>query len=488
MSDYKMKRIIGTFMTAMITLGMLGLTGCGGGSQNSSSEIEKKEINYLYQNNISYKLVEMEDFSDAPPEEYLYTRIEIDGLADAAVEQKINDKISEVFEEMTDRKGAGYRGFSSVVNSSAAKSSETISMRVTGNYNNILSILVLKNVDQGGTRYSDNETLNFDLRTGETVGIHDLFEDGNCDELNQYIANHIKVFGNVYAGGEIYDETADYHMISVFKGVPEDQKYFMNEYGLVMLFDYTNPEFYFTDFNALEIQAGYDVLAQSLALDKFLEVQENADIYEKHADRIMMVYGSAETVEKKDSSSGNGGVRYSGSFSYTKDIPEEAISCGNELVKFSNDLVAGIKESGAASGSCTLTNKVKGNHVGAYYNIVRDLSGFWGNAWEQSMDAYVFDMEGNSVSLDDFFTDGYDYMSVIKSELQSYLNNGDPDSSVDEAGISKISENISFYVDIYGLKILTEPVEKSGSGGKTYRASIVFEIPYEKFGTENIKL
>ncbi|GEM_PF-5552353 len=488
MSDIKMRKTVGMVMTVMLTVGMLGLTGCGSGTQNSSAEIEKKEINYLYQNNISYKLVEMEDFSDTPPEEYLYTRIEIDGLADASVEQKINGKISEVFEDMLERKGAGYRGFSSKVDLSAEKSSETISMRVTGNYNNILSILVLKNVEQGGIRYSDNETLNFDLRTGETVGIYDLFEDGNCDELNRYIANHVNVFGNVYAGGTVYDDSTGYHMISVFKGVPEEQKFILNEYGPVLLFDYTNPEFYFTDYRAYEIQAGYDALAQTLDLDRFMEVKEGTKIYETPTDRIMMVYGSAETVEKKDSSSGSGNEQYSGTFSYMKDIPEAALECGNELVKFNKDMVSKITGSEPASGGLRIINKVKGSHVGAYYNIVQDLSGFRGNTWEQSMEAYVFDMEGNPVSLDDFFADGYDYFSVIKSELQSYMSNNNPDSVIDESRLNNLVENSSFYVDIYGLKILTRPIEKTGSNGGKYKASIVFEIPYDKFGTENIKL
>ncbi len=485
------RRKIAATVSIIITILLVAyFSGCSEVQTAGDAENQDSNPIYLTQNNITTELVEMENFSDNAPNQYLYTKIQVSGLADTSVQDKINASIEAEYEKLVNQKLPGYRGISALINPDDVKDYEIISMNVTGNFDNILSIHIIKKVKQSGISYVDNYALNFDLRTGDTIQLKQLFKDEDCSSLNAYVGERLQVLGNVYEGGNIHDESVDYKMISMFKGMPDDQKFYINESGIVLLMDYTNPEIYMTKYDAFDIAVGYDVFSQQLNLDAF--AQTDAKIYTDTEVRYMIPYSSGKSYEKlSEQLQPASNISLSTSFVYTDGIPEAAMLKGEELAGLDNELASALRSEAAAYPNTQYgyANNVNGKKLGNYYNIVQSVSCYRANYWWDTKSAYVYDENGDLMELADLFKAGCDYEGIIKTQISEMLAADFPDSNYGGSSIDEIYAGISFYIDSYGLQIQTQPIKfNADSADKEYESSVAVFIPYEKFGCDQMTI
>lgn len=487
MLNFRKKRALAVSLAAL----MLLLTLMGGCSSSGNQAGTGENISFLKQNNIEIKTVEMDNFNENAPQTYLYTKVEISGLKDSSIQDSINQAISDKYSEIMETELPPYRGISSKVDTSVRKDSETVSMNVTGNYNNILSVLIICNVSRGGMHYIDCHTMNFDLNTGEQISLRELFpEDENCDTLNQAAADKLDAFGNRYGGGNVYDTSKEYLMLSVFKGIDENQKFYLSDKGIHLVFDYTNPEFYFPAFAPYEVEIGFDEVYEALNLGVFDRSGES--LYTDEEDKYILVYGNEKMAESdKEVPDGGANVHYGMNCTYPEGLPENVKEKAGELNVFDDEFAASLKKEAASAPAYQYgyTNDVRVNHIGNYYNLIHSVSYYKANYWGEDTESFVYDVNGNELEISDLFREGADYEKVIKNFIEEKLSYDFPDGNYGGYTLEEVYEGISFSLDNYGLQIRTQPIKFTMEYGETdYESSVSIFIPYEEFGCDQMTI
>lgn len=101
---------------------------------------------------------------------------------------------------------------------------------ITYNKNNTLSISILYYEFIGGRHTYIRSTYNFDLNTGKSIGLEDLFKSGinYIDIINKQIKNQLSTNTNLYPPG-----TAEN-----FKGISRDQPFYLEDKDLVLFFGF----------------------------------------------------------------------------------------------------------------------------------------------------------------------------------------------------------------------------------------------------------
>lgn len=101
---------------------------------------------------------------------------------------------------------------------------------ITYNKNNILSISVLYYEYIGGRHTYIRSSYNFDLNSGKSIGLEDLFKPGinYIDTISKEIKNQLSTNTNIYPPG-----TAEN-----FKGISRDQPFYLEDKNLVLFFGF----------------------------------------------------------------------------------------------------------------------------------------------------------------------------------------------------------------------------------------------------------
>lgn len=474
--------IIGIFLLLILT------GGCSGGEKQTETD---SSISYLKQNNVEIKTVEMENFSGNAPASYLYTKLEISGLSDSSVQSRINSAISDKYIEIVETELPPYRGIYSAVDLSANKESEIVSMNVTGSFNNILSVMIICSVTRSGMSYIDVHTMNFDLNTGEEISLSQLFPDEDSRAvLNSAVGEKLDALGHRYGGGNIHDGSKEYLMLSAFKGINDNQKFYLSDRGIHLVFDYTNQEFYLPAFEPYEVRIGFDEAAEAVDMHAF-EAGEGS-LFTDTDERYLLVYGDEDRESSgKTAPEGSSNLHFSMHCTYPAGLPETVKAKADELDVFDDAFAASIKSEAASAPAYQygLANDVSVNHIGKYYNVVHSVSYYRANFWREEVESFVYDMEGKELTIADLFKDGADYEAVIKNSIEEMLAKDFPDGSYGGYSLDEIYSGISFALDAYGMQIKTQPIKFTmESDGTEYESSASIFIPYEKFGCDQMTI
>jgi len=188
----------------------------------------KKDINYSYHNGIEF------DYSFYKKELGEFETVEIDGLKDQRVQNKINQRIQQALDELIRSDYPAYRGINQIRNHDGHDSIE-YSVRLGYNQSNVLSVLIEKEYSYYDVH--DQIPLNFNLITGEEITLSDLFYDGYDYQniITEYVNRNV-VDGKL---SDIYKP-----MLYPLETIKEDQKFMITESGVVnLIFDYKTPEF-----------------------------------------------------------------------------------------------------------------------------------------------------------------------------------------------------------------------------------------------------
>ncbi|MDR3295620.1 MAG: hypothetical protein LBT26_07310 [Clostridiales Family XIII bacterium] len=186
----------------------------------------------------------LEDGSVSSAGEWQYKKSygRISGLHDETVQQKINDRLKEAYDQLENAPIPPYRGIRAAVPASSALHGMNIYCMVRGNFNNVLSVFYMRNCnyappDAGDDFVSVTEyaALNFDLCTGDEISLRDVFKPGAdyLSILDDALFRHL-----LENGAE--EEWSDFNhdsptLASAYEPLSPDQKFTLGDNGYLQL-------------------------------------------------------------------------------------------------------------------------------------------------------------------------------------------------------------------------------------------------------------
>lgn len=311
----------------LLSAGALLLGSVAGCSSKSQIQYNQLFLRGIVIDNQLTVIEHVEDDSNDPR----YSTFEIDGLKNASVEDSINRRIANVFDGMCSGEFLPpYRGMSVKLRQyDSYHKTQYVSVFPVFNANHLLSVSCSCSVWYNNDDYSDyfgysyEVPLNFDLSTGEELTLKDLFASGTDyiglinDKVDRYLLTNGFDSGSEGADWMLSSETT---LVSPFKGIEPDQKFYIARDGTVcLLFDYDTPAFY-TGFHALPVSldmrdAGdkwtpYKAPGRSLFESEQVDCRFLSGYTDRHASR-------GDDWKPR--------VHFAGEYSYREDMPEAVI-------------------------------------------------------------------------------------------------------------------------------------------------------------------
>jgi len=390
---------------------------------------------------------------------------QISGLKDKELEASINERIRNLYMENLDRLPP-YRGIKALLGDNPQPIRQdttfpTLFLTNSFTHNNILSIHMggyRVYTDQSGTYGTNNpyiylnfiETMNIDLNTGEEIPIEVLF----CDDVDglEYLTEFVKkeLEKGDYEQEDVLGIEPDLRLIGTFEGIKPDQKYYINQSGLVLIFDYETPELS-GDFAP---QTVYVPFTEDFAItDRFYSADEN--IYETEEPREKYLIGSGLRPEDAlvwEVNSDYDDMIFQRRAVATEDIPEVIKDKMVELSALDYDkeyaeMTARVEAENTTDAAfdslyMSVSNYVNSYVAGNYATITREIAryinanhGTWGDpdhrnfGWnEHAMFYEVYDLrediteDTKPLELDDIFKEGVDYETIIKDDMKWQAN------------------------------------------------------------------
>lgn len=526
----KRKRAAAFALAAGFTL--LSLTGCGEQSISSgSAAIESPVVvNYIVNNPLTF-----EEHREGNGEEFEYVYITVNGLKDEEIEQSINKRIKEVFDSLRVQDLPPYRGIKTVVAEDVEIMKEWINTGVAGNFNNILSITVSKYTScrnpsdkvysEKGEGYYDNmryfseeETLNFDLNTGEELSLKDLF----CDDVNylELINDHMgRYLAESHAAEEGYFSFiyGGLKQVESFKGLSEDQKFSVYPHGIALVFDYKTPQFD-TEFSAISHMINFSELGDCIAVAKrFYNKEENIFTSEEPAVKSLSLKAMKDDVSGSESRQ-DGHVYIYRNWRWSSGLPEEIrnrlegmLEVDQQAVDEANAYFRGMPEAEInEKGGAYYDISVYVGRFGRYINISKRSGLYMPHGGGEVFENHCYDSDlMEEIGLEDLFKEGFDYQSVIVDAIGKTIAEYDISRGAvaekDVAAGDEAEENEAgepqgtkygkeqyeeLFERIYGFQLDTDAISiyiAHEMPGSQFNTLYVY-IPYADFGCDNMNI
>ncbi len=523
----KKLRLILLLMAALVMMPSMG--GCS--NEEPSSDVNGNgqgikspvEIKYLVENPISE--VPVEEQTD----QTYYRSVSITGLKDKAVEQQINDRLAESFEKAKSSEMPPYRGIKRLIPEGSKLMWDNVSMNIYGSFNNVLSVMVNKYAayavpDANGTiielnpgeyrdvqSYSTMDCLNFDLNTGEELRLEDVFtDDTNHPELINKIIGEKLLKSQSSEEGYFDMELYNLKQVMPFTGVVEDQTFFLNNFGLSMVFDYRTPEFE-TNMQAIAVFIPWTEFSGKAAVtERFYNDSE--DLYISEEPLVKTLLPGIEKIDRQEQNFEKiGKVNAYSTASYSSAFPDTVqlkilelyTRDEKEIERLNAALADASSEYIDQNGEAYYELRVSGYSAGRFISVAKevyaalpalpsqDFSGM-----RQWREYHCYDKNnGEELFFNDIFKKDYDPSAVIKKAIKTSIQNdvlsygaGQKLSSEQKDGLLG-DENIDMlYNSIQGFSLYTSGMDLSVPaieiGDSSYL--LMISIPYKDFGCDNL--
>lgn len=433
--------------------------------------------------------------------------IKINGLANKDIENKINQRIYDECIALLNKGFPAYRGIRAVANDDAEVSHSYIYLSSNTNIANVFSVCITKETsinDKTKKQYnlvSDITTLNFNLKNGELITLSDLFAD-NCDYkkiINEQIGKYL-LSKNADGGDKAKNSFDDMGMgqievISPFKGILDNQKYYIGGEDIYIVVDYNMPEFN-TNFRSVPIVIDSCIpeVAKNFALfsrfetndesiyDKSVKRQKNLrDLnYDTKEERIM--YGSAKDLglDYKD-------LDVSLFLQIPKQIADKNLesSLNKKYNEAKNKFIALIKNKRTQFPTermmVAYTYYIK--QIGKYLteeensSIYVSMQNDKDTNYYQTSNAAVYEVKtGKKLNLADVFKNTFDYKKAMVDIIKKNNYN-----KLTDQEIIKLIEQGNFRTSTEGIEIS----DTLSSEGKSINS---YYISYSDLGYENLTI
>lgn len=427
--------------------------------------------------------------------------LKINGLADKTIEEGINMKLQEAYTKMLEGKIPPYRGIRQIISDKSRVTGVTLDASMGFNYNNVISVLLYgnrsyeaKDVDERAenpqaevVQVGTMEAYTIDLNTGNPIQLKELFAD-NVDYkkvLNDYISEKLEK-GNAPDEeiGSIDMMYGGFKLVAPFKGISDDQKFFLYQGGIGLIFDYTTPEFD-THYYANTMYVGFKELGDVIAVterfydpEKDLYVSEKPPVYE-----FVQQMGLNEVrVQRNETIDG---INIFQTINHSKELPEPVLDKIKVLSEIDRETVSSMKLPGknGAAGLPGMEWNVWAGQTGEYTTVSRNIILFNENQWENRSENYCFDGEGNLLKLEDLFVPDYDYETRIQKALGEALRQ----NPVDTGALlepEQLYQSLQFALGISEISFTSLPLQMQDGS----RYPLNFMLTYEEIGCDHLTL
>lgn len=386
--------------------------------------------------------------------------LEITGLKDKAVQDKINQRIKQLYLDNI-AFVPPYRGIKALIGEEPQRMENEYSaanMYVQGNFNNMLSIMLnchtpykaLGPATGQGSYISVTWSvpLNIDLNTGEEISIAELF----CDDVDgiAYLNNYFsELLTANYGEEQDWQGEEEYVLTGPFKTFKDSQKYALSSYGISLILDYDTPEVY-SDYY-------YQILAVPYSSDMavFKRFMGEGNIYTSDAPReknlLIPEVKNDKELEKTNTADG---IEVSKTVRYSAGLPEPVKDRIKELYQSSpSDAIERVrpyyeravqKDGTNARGEIWYTTTV--DRTGDFIILfIREFEYVTGeteqyyiqeNYWYETYD--VAAEKSDSMQLADLVVEGVDAETFIKQGMLDSIRQAEED--YEDLSIEGLSE------------------------------------------------
>jgi hypothetical protein len=414
------------------------------------------------------------------------SRIEIDGLKDPTVEDKINTAIQNRFDTLMSyqdfTKLPPFRGIRQKIKDNAVLSNFNLYASVSYNANNVLGIcfnmyLALNNPDGTQAYVNVTDGMVFELIHGNTLNLSDVFtNDADISKLvNDSVSDSLRELNSQDENPSDYFWYGHLMQIAPFTGIKADQPFFISDQGLHLIIDYRTPVFETQ-------QSSYSITVPFYDFLNFIGITErfvsNTEIYTKPIiDREFLFLGTDQevlSIEDLGTSSSNFRFR----ISYPKDLDPAYVTLMNTVKESAKKELTDYMATHTVNylnGAITVTQ------IGPYTCIQGSGEAYAGDLFT-FVDQYAcYDKAKQLVTISDFFKPGFDYETRIKQLIQKEIDVGylPNDISIDEiyASLKIRLHNTGFYISGEGYS--------PSLGQKQY---LGMTPAFSQFGAENLAL
>lgn len=479
------------FLSVMVVILLLtSLAGCGREvpakpePEPDKAILSPLTIPYLVRNPIEA------DYTEKIEEGRTERTLTISGLRDQELQNSINERLSDLYQRMSQGEMPPYRGIRQAVPETVTPSSASLDASLSFNYNNVISVMVYSNLnleEQGKNPIyiGQMETMNIDLNTGKEVLLKDLFAD-EVDYLSLLsdIVNKRLIKSNPMEEEESYLDmkSGGLRLVAPFKGIREDQKFALYQAGITLIIDYENPEFN-TGFYANSIYIPFEELGPVVAVtERFHDPGRNIYQSEKPLVYEFIQTGSLEREQKQELREIDG-IQVYQTLSYPKDLPPEALDKLQELQKLDDQTFRLLKEKAGTQeeGIPVMEQNVWATRTGQYISVSRNLSFYSMNAAYGVREDFCFDEKGHSIGLEDLFVEGFEWEKLVAAARDKAIAQ---DLSLQGEDPDTWSQDLQFVLGLSEINFTTQPIKRPD--GSEY--PLYFFLSYEEVGCSNLRI
>ena len=321
------------------------------------------------------------------------------------------------------------------------------------------------------------EVLNLDLNTGRELSLADIFAN-DVDYIGLLNDRVSSLILSSTANDELNSPTDGPYikLVSPFKGITADQRFFISRGELTLLIDHRNPVFD-TMFATLWFSFPFTELGPNIAVtQRFYNPDQIIFASQEPLAKEFMGgdYGTLKTVTEQQVV-GHGVIRFA--FSYPEKLPTHMVAL---LEQLSPEYTARASELAALPQPWELTNSVTASTIGPYLAVtVTQNTYLWDDSGDTRAWYYCFDKDYQQMSLGDVFAEGYAYREILEKRLIENLNLKDLSSAYSN---DQIIDDLQFTLEASAVRFCTKTI-LFGSGQTLY-----FQIPYKDFGCHNMTI
>jgi hypothetical protein len=404
----------------------------------------------------------------------------ISGLRNKVIENKINQEIASKIDTFLSYLNPvtlpPFRGIYAKIPADASVSEYYIYAYPTFNFNNVLSISFhgWYRYDIKGTPEYINvsDALNYDLTTGKHLTVSDLLT--NDSDPQQVLSNPLSeiIAKSVDSPPDSWFwDRVPFELVAPFKGIKGNQTFYISNTGFHFIFDYRNPEFDY-GFTSITLQLTYNKVMPYVAITKRFVTDK--DIYELPIRQAEFLDLSENMMRDEEEIVTYRKVDIYTSKFISADVPQFYIDKLPDVLSLIYAMIdENIDQYNVESAYGSVSADIVGEYVtlNMYYSIYTDQSIY--HEWSATYDA-----DGNILTMDDLFVDGYFYRNVLWAQLlESY-------PSYEGFDKEAILDNMNFSIQLSGLSFSVNiPATET-----TEAQMFSFYIPYSTFGMENLTL
>ncbi|MDP3305595.1 MAG: hypothetical protein Q8S15_05970 [Erysipelotrichaceae bacterium] len=408
----------------------------------------------------------------------LTPELEIRGLKNKVIENKINQEISDKIDGLKSYRNSEnlppYRGIYTRIPAENIALNYNVYSYVTYNFNNVLSIVFTGyytfNLKGSSEHVTVTDSLNYDLTTGKQLTVSDLLtNDANTKQaLSDPLSIIIKK--SMDSTDVLVWDRYPIDLVAPFKGIKGNQAFYLTNSGINFIFDYRNPEFN-SQFQTIQLSVNFSKLVPNIAFTERFRSDQN--IYEQPIRQAEFLDLSENMTREKDETVIYRSIEIYISEFISADVPQFYLDKLPKLLPLIQEM---IDENVDTFDFENAYGNINADIIGEYLSLSMYYSIYTDPIIYREL-SITYDAEGEVLTLEDLFVEGFYYRDVLWAQLlDTYpgYSSYDKETILDSANFTLYHSGINF-----SLKI---PSEDNPSG------SINFYVPYSIFGMENLTL